>query len=204
MNQKKVLQKARQYIKKNFVAEPTGHDFYHMERVARISLYIAKKEKQGNLFFIELAALLHDLEDSKFNKNSEQLLKTKSLLKKWGLSEENTLTVLQIIRSVSFKKGKNKHTASSFEAEVVQDADRLDALGAIGIARCFAYGGKMQRPIYEPENLSSQNSLKHFYDKLLLLKSLMKTRTGKKIAFERHEFLKKFLNQFFKEWNFKV
>ncbi|MBL8030585.1 MAG: HD domain-containing protein [Candidatus Doudnabacteria bacterium] len=203
MKQERILQKARLYIRKNFIAEPTGHDFYHMERVAGVALYIAKQEKRGNKFVIELAALLHDIEDSKFSKTHEDLSMTKKLLAGWGIEKKLLDFVIQIIRSVSFKGGKNKYVADSYEAKVVQDADRLDALGAVGIARCFAYGASKRRPIYDPARKSIGNSLDHFYEKLVLLKGLMKTRTGRILAKERHDFLIKFLDRFLNEWNFK-
>lgn len=177
--------------------------------------HIAKQEKEGDMFIIELVGLLHDLEDSKFSKTHEELLKTRQLLKLWGSDLETTEKVIKAISQISFKGGMNKNIADTSEAKIVQDSDRLDAIGAIGIARVFAYGGYKNRPFYDPgiglkkhKNLNSYRnspgtSINHFYEKLLLLKGKLNTKAAKKIAFKRHKILKDFLREFHKEWNFK-
>lgn len=196
MNKQNVLIETRKYIEMNFSGETTGHDLFHVRRVVNLALEIAKIEK-ADLFLVEISAWLHDVGDYKLNggvDQSEELIS--QFLKEQNLSEDLILKINEIISQVSFSKGKQ---TTSIEAQIVQDADRLDAIGAIGVARAFAYGGSNGRELWNP-NQPKSTTIQHFYDKLLKLKNLMNTETAKKIAYERHVFLEEFLTQFYKEW----
>ncbi|WP_167610022.1 HD domain-containing protein [Maribellus sediminis] len=208
--QKQLLKATEDYIKAYFENEGSGHDWWHIYRVKKVALQIAKTEG-GDIFHIELAALLHDLDDWKLNGGSK-VSKTFEWLSKMDVSEQDIEKVLEIIHEVSYKGAGVPTPASSLEAKIVQDADRLDAIGAIGIARTFAYGGNKNRLIYnpavQPENHDSFEAYKktnaptinHFYEKLLLLKDRMNTQTAKELAEKRHQFMEDFLEQFFNEW----
>ncbi|CAM3501468.1 HD domain-containing protein [Aeromicrobium ponti] len=206
------------YITENFVRhtlgeDSTGHDWYHIERVRKNALYIAEKEQRGDLFIIEMAALLHDIPDEKLNASKEAGEKKLSdFLQDLEIQEAAITRISEIIYSISFKGGKNTKLLSP-EAEIVQDADRLDAIGAVGIARAFAYGGKKGQAIYDP-GLETRNemteeeyrhgkssSINHFYEKLLKLKERLNTDTAINMAKERHQFMEEYLQQFYKEWN---
>lgn len=211
MTKSEILKKTREFVRKKLETEPTGHDWHHIERVVRNAKLIGKKEKarlrQGfggradlDLFIVELGALLHDVADWKFHKDPEAGTKiTRTWLAKLRLDKESIDRVAYIVQNISFKGGTNKHKMTTIEGMVVQDADRLDALGAIGIARAFAYGGYKHRMIYDPAG-KSETSVKHFYDKLLWITDLMNTTTGRKLALSREKYIKNFLNQFYKEW----
>jgi uncharacterized protein len=208
------IEQIRQHVKDKFASEGTGHDWYHIERVTRNALHIAEAEG-GDLVLVELAALLHDIDDHKFNGGDlEAGARTaRKLLSELGVDETVIEQVTHIIATVSYKGAHVHSIPSSLEGKIVQDADRLDAIGAIGIARAFAYGGSKNRPLYEPEQhpelhetaqayiSSGTHTINHFYEKLLLLKHKMNTETGKRLATERHEFMEKFLAQFYGEWN---
>jgi uncharacterized protein len=207
MNKRQVILKTKEFVKQRMYGENSGHDWWHVYRVWKLAKKIAKEEK-ANTFVVELAALLHDLEDHKFVRKKQNL--AEKFLRELKVDEETISKVSYIINNISFSKNVLKGLKTK-EAKVVQDADRIDALGAIGIARCFATGAKLNRPIYDPNikpNVDlknyqgSQTSINHFYEKLLQLEKLMNTRTGKKIAKERTRFMKQFLNKFFSEWNF--
>ena len=216
MDRRKIINKTKEYVRSRLGNEATGHDWWHAFRVWQMAKYIAKKEG-GDLFTIELAALLHDIADWKFNKGNSDLgfKLTRDWLKKLKVDEKIIKQVCEIMGSMSFKGMSVKSKMKTKEGKIVQDADRLDALGAIGIAKVFATGVRLkERLIYNPEislkrrrkdfrKKDSYSTIHHFHDKLLLLKNLMNTKTGKKLAGERHEFLKKYLKQFFKEWNLK-
>ncbi|MBK9736721.1 MAG: HD domain-containing protein [Saprospiraceae bacterium] len=189
-----------------------GHDWFHIERVLKTSEMIAKIEK-ANIFVVQLAALLHDIADAKFHGGDETIgpLKAREILKKLHIDTQVIDNVVQIIENISFKGG-NKHSEYvSLELDVVRDADRLDAMGAIGIARAFNYGGFKNRKLYDPEIMPKLQmdkeeykkndgpTINHFYEKLLLLKDLMTTKSGKEMALERHQFLLSYLRQFNKE-----
>lgn len=196
MNKEGILKRTKEFIVKEFSGEETGHDYYHIERVVKVAKKLAEEEN-ADVFMVELAAWLHDLGDYKLNdgvNRSAELISGFLLLE--NVEAEIIHKVIEIVSQVSFSKG-NKPT--SLEAMIVQDADRLDALGAIGIARCFAYGGKKGNEIYNPEH-PEETSIQHFYDKLLKLKDMMNTSAAKKIAEERHQFLENFLQQFYAEW----
>lgn len=194
---KSQLEEMKSYVYKLFNHDATGHDFYHMERVSKLAIQIAKKE-QANVFLCEAAAWLHDIGDSKLFSEQEQARKDLNLfLASISISPGKISTINQIIDSVSYSKGLVPET---LEGKIVQDADRLDAIGAIGIARTFAYGGSRNQLIYHPTN-DGNTSIQHFYDKLLKLKDLMNTETAQKIAVERHVFMQNYLNQFYQEWD---
>lgn len=205
------VKQTEDYVKSQFENEGTGHDWWHIHRVRNIALKIAETEG-GNRFIIELAALLHDLDDWKINDDA-QTSKTKTWLKKIKIKETEIQQILEIIDQVSFKGAGVENNATSIEAKIVQDADRLDAIGAVGIARTFAYGGNKGRPIYQPDvkpefhdsfesyKKTKAPTINHFYEKLLLLKNRLNTPTAIEIAKKRHTFMEVFLEQFFMEWD---
>jgi uncharacterized protein len=202
-----------QYVKQELKDAEGGHDWWHIERVWKTAKHIALTEKV-DLQVVELAALLHDIADAKFNAGDESLgpKKARVFLESQFVDEDTTLHVIRIIENISFKGGRGVAGFSSLELDVVQDADRLDALGAIGIARTFNYGGYKNREIYNPtippnQNMSKEEyknstapSINHFYEKLLLLKDRMNTETGKAMAQQRHQFMEQYLAQFYAEW----
>ncbi len=203
------------FVKETLAGAEGGHDWYHIERVWNNCRFIQKKERAGNLLIIELAALLHDISDAKFNGGDDDLgsRMASDFLIKQNLAEEVVEHIKSIIKHVSYKGGFSQDQICSIEFQIVQDADRLDAIGAIGIARAFNYGGFKNRPIHTPEkplqeyedskayHKSDAPTINHFYEKLLKLKDLMNTPTGLKIAEERHEYMLHFLDQFYREWN---
>ena len=202
------------FVKKTLSGAEGGHDWFHIERVWKNAKLIASGE-ECDLEVVELAALLHDIADSKFHECDEEIgpKKAREFLAAAGVDLKKANHIVAIIENVSFKGGHNARNHSSIELDIVQDADRLDAIGAIGIARTFNYGGFKNRAIYDPSiapNLnmtkeeykkSTAPTINHFYEKLLLLKDLMNTESGKRIAEQRHEYMEGFLNQFFAEWN---
>lgn len=190
------LTKIRTYIDNLFASDTTGHDTFHMKRVASMAKQIAEMEK-ANTFICEVAGLLHDVGDQKlFPSTSEALKEMDSFLTDIQLTHDEKKQINLAIKDVSFRKGKQPET---LEGKIVQDADRIDALGAIGIARTFAFGGAKGQLIYV-DNEAENTSIKHFYDKLLTLKDSMNTDFAKEIAVERHQFMETYLQQFFKEW----
>lgn len=202
-------------IQKQFENESTGHDWFHIERVYNMAAFLQKTEG-GDLEIIELAALLHDVSDHKFNGGSASLGGDIAfeMLINLKYSPVKAEKVREIINQVSFKGANVEHLTSSIEAKIVQDADRLDAIGAIGIARAFAYGGNKERPLFDPSippvlhdsfdayKNAKSHTINHFHEKLLLLRSKLNTRTAINIGNERHEFLELFLKNFMNEWNF--
>lgn len=210
---KTVVNNTIAFVKEQLKNAEGGHDWFHIERVYKNSLTIAKTEA-CNIEVVALGALLHDIADSKFHNGDEQIgpKTARDFLKSQLVSGEVIEHVVKIIENISFKGGKVKQAFSSKELDVVQDADRLDAIGAIGIARAFNYGGFKNRGMYNPEiapNLemtkeeyknSTAPTINHFYEKLLLLKNKMNTQTGKQIAEKRHQFMELYLEQFYKEW----
>jgi uncharacterized protein len=202
------------FVKEKLQNAEGGHDWFHTQRVFNNAKCIAEKEGNCNLEIVKLSALLHDIADSKFYNGDETVGPkiAKEFLEKEGASEDTIEHVIAIIENISFKGGNIDKTFTSKELEIVQDADRLDAIGAIGIARTFNYGGFKNRSIYNPNiapklNLSKEEykksdapTINHFYEKLLLLKDKMNTETGKKIAKSRHLFMEQFLAQFYTEW----
>lgn len=195
-NSKTQLHAIRNYVFNLFHDDATGHDFYHMERVARMAKTIAVKEGADSLI-CESAAWLHDIGDKKLFDNPEQAWnELHDFLTKLEINRSTIEQIYEAISDVSFSKGK---TPATIEGRIVQDADRLDAIGAIGIARVFAYGGTKEQLIYHDEK-PDNTSIQHFYDKLLKLKNRMNTQTAIEIAQERHAFMKTYLDQFFVEW----
>ncbi len=192
------FQRLAQRVKALQTGEATGHDWFHTQRVLAVSREIAKQEN-CNMEIVQAAALLHDVADHKFGYTPEsrgELLR--QLMTEAGFPAELQEAVIEVVESISFSEGVPCRDSLRMESNVVKDADRLDAIGAIGIARAFAYGGKMGRPIYDPED--STNSLQHFDDKLLRLAGGMRTETGKALAAERHKFLLQYKEQFLREW----
>ncbi|NPA37344.1 MAG: HD domain-containing protein [Chlorobi bacterium] len=199
------------WVKDKLSSTDAGHDWWHAVRVRNNAVKIAEKEG-GNLKIIETAALIHDLIDDKFFETDNALKQIEVKLKSLSYSEEEIKHIINIITSMSFSKELEGSSFDSPEFRVVQDADRLDAIGAIGIARAFSYGGHKKRAFYDPavpidEPVSKEQyrkstapTINHFYEKLLKLRNMMKTTTGKEMAQERHIFMEKFLEQFFKEW----
>ncbi len=215
MLQEQKIQKTITFVKETLKNAEAGHDWFHINRVYNNAILIAIGE-EVDLFVVQLAALLHDIADSKFNDGDENIgpLKAQDFLHSLEIDTNTTTHIVKIIANMSYSKSLgNDALFTSKELQVVQDADRLDAIGAIGIARAFTYGGYKNRLLYDPEikpNLnqskeaykkSTAPTINHFYEKLLLLKDKMNTKTGKKIAVERHQFMELFLEQFYKEWN---
>lgn len=213
MTNQEIISKIAEEVRAKLEGEGSGHDWWHVERVWKMAKHIGEREN-ADLFVAELGALLHDVADWKFH-NGDHSVGPKvasEMLAKHGVPEDVISKVAQIIREVSFKGAGVNTTPSTLEGKVAQDADRLDALGAIGIARTFAYGGHVNREIYNPNikpvlhqsteeyAKSKSHTINHFYEKLLLLKDLMNTNAAKEIAEERHVFLEGFLKQFLKEW----
>lgn len=212
-----ILEKTIAFVKKTLAGAEAGHDWFHIERVYKNALLINQSEK-GDQLIVALAALLHDIADPKFNDGDEEIgpKMAGDFLTELGLAPAQILHVQQIIRNLSYKASLGIITFQSRELDIVQDADRLDAIGAIGIARAFTYGGYKNRVLYDPEiapdlNMSKEvykNStaptINHFYEKLLRLKDLMKTNTGKEIAAQRHDFMLVYLDHFYKEWEGKI
>lgn len=196
-------------------SDTTGHDWWHIWRVWNMAKYIAKQER-ANMLEVELAALLHDMDDHKVKGNDEENLPNARHALICARVQEPLLTkVLEIIRQVSFKGAGVNTKPSTLEGCVVQDADRLDAIGAVGIARAFAYGGSKGFEMYSPEKkpthhesfkeykVSNSSTINHFYEKLLLLKGMLNTKTAKSIAKERHAYMEEFVERFLDEWNIK-
>jgi len=201
------------FVKEQLANAEGGHDWFHIERVFNNTLLLSKTEQVDKLV-ISLAALLHDIADSKFHNGDESIGPNIARTFLFNLNVDSAVIehVIQIIENISFKGGNVKQKFHSKELEVVQDADRLDAIGAIGIARCFNYGGFKNRQLYNPDikpNIkmtkeeyknSNAPTINHFYEKLLLLKDRMNTNTGKRIASDRHAFMELYLKQFYNEW----
>jgi uncharacterized protein len=216
-----LIQNTITFVKQKLENAESGHDWFHIERVYKNALLIANKENCDQTI-VELGALLHDIADSKFHPDASGGDETigpktaRNFLESENVDEEIIKKVVFIIENISFKGGNFDRKSSTIELEIVQDADRLDAIGAIGIARTFNYGGFKNRQIYNPEILPNLKMTKeeykkndaptinHFYEKLLLLKDKMNTETGKQIAQERHQFMEQFLEQFYNEWNGKI
>ncbi len=211
-----IEQKTILFVKEKLAGAEAGHDWFHIERVYKNALNINDQEK-GDQLTVTLAALLHDIADSKFNNGDEEIgpAIAGDFLNRLGLAPGLILHVQQIIKNLSYKASLGAVTFQSKELDIVQDADRLDAIGAIGIARAFTYGGYKNRVMYDPEikpdlnmdkeayKKSEAPTLNHFYEKLLRLKDLMKTASGKQMAQQRHDFMQVYLEQFYQEWEGK-
>ena len=206
MKRDEIIRLTEKFVKINLKGYDSGHDWWHIERVRVLAKFINDKEEGADPFILEISALLHDSADSKFsNGDIEQgYLRIDEFMSLTGL-EEIKDRVLEVIRNVSFSKNNPSCNSKDPVLLILQDADRLDAIGAIGVARAFNYGGFINNPIYVPVDdtgKSSPSTIGHFYDKLLKLKDLMNTITGKRVAEERHAFLEKFLEEFYAEWKF--
>lgn len=213
-NQQEVIRRTEEFVRETLKADSTGHDWWHINRVRNVAVKLANAEG-ADAYVVELAALLHDIADWKFNGGDITAGATKSSqwLTSLGVDEAIQARVAQIILTVSFKGAGVKNEINSLEGQVVQDADRIDALGAIGIARTFAYGGHFNRVMYDPDEKPVQHqtfeqyksskgtTINHFYEKLLLLKDRLNTKSARAMAESRHTFLEDFLQQFYDEWD---
>ena len=217
MDRDLVVSRTADFVKKKLEGEGTGHDWWHAHRVHETAMSIAKGEKGADLYVVQLASLLHDIADHKFTKDDKAGQKmAEQFLKKQGVDDKTISHVSYIINNISYSGGA-KAKVNTKEAMIVQDADRLDAMGAIGIARAFAYGGYAGKVLHNPvkpkdydsfeeyknANALGSTSINHFYEKLLLLKGKMNTETGRKIAADRHTFMEDYLDQFYAEWDGK-
>jgi uncharacterized protein len=209
MSKRKIICATAEFVQQA-MQNDSAHDWWHVYRVWKLAKYIGAQES-ADQFIVEMAALLHDLEDWKFHPKTSR--RTKSWLEQMQVQPKDRDHILAIITNISFQGAKTATTPLSIEGKIVQDADRLDAIGAIGIARTFAYGGFKKREIHNPNTApklsrtfaeykkSGNTTINHFYEKLLLLKDRINTVTGKKIAKERHAFMQKFLKLFLREWD---
>ncbi|CAD8083610.1 unnamed protein product [Paramecium primaurelia] len=213
-----MINRTIQFVKETLCHAESGHDYFHIERVLKMATRIANEEskiKNVNMNLVQLGALLHDIADHKFHGGDDTIgpKVARQFLEKDGEANEELIKQVEdIIKEISFKGAKVKDQMSTFEGQIVQDADRLDAIGAIGIARCFTYGGYKNRQLFNPdqkpefhENFqdykkNESTTINHFYEKLLLLKDRMNTETGKKIAEKRHQIMVNYLDQFLQEW----
>lgn len=216
MNEESVVIQTEQHIKNKMTGEGSGHDWWHVSRVMKTAVQIAELEK-ADLFTVKLASLLHDISDWKFNNGDFEAgpALAREWLERMQVEEGIISHVCGIIRGISFKGAGVETKMSTLEGMVVQDADRLDAIGAIGIARTFAYGGHRGQEIYNPDigpewhdsfeeyQNCKGSTINHFYEKLLLLRDLMNTETARRIAVERHRYMEQFLDRFYKEWDGK-
>lgn len=213
MQGKSIIDRTADFVKTTLAHAEGGHDWFHIYRVWQTAKTLAARE-QADIVVVELAALLHDIADSKFHGGDESIgpAMARKFLKSEHVDEPTVQHVENIIRNISFKGGNHEVNFRSPELDIVQDADRLDAIGAIGIARAFSYGGFKQRKLYDPAiqpNLSMDKeaykrsdapTINHFYEKLFLLKDRMNTTAGKRMAEERHRFMEMYVEQFYAEW----
>ncbi len=210
-----IEEKVERSIRDQFLEDSTGHDWYHILRVVNLSKHIQSKEG-GDKEIVVLSALLHDISDHKFNggKLDEGGKVAFELLRSFDYPEDRALKVKYIVDNISFKGANTKVEMESLEGQIVQDADRLDAIGAIGIGRTFAYGGHKGQPMYDPEIPSKMHdtfeeyanskgtTINHFHEKLLLLADRLNTKTAQEIGGKRHQLMEQFLNDFLNEWDF--
>ncbi len=217
MSSEDIILQTTHFVKEQLANAEGGHDWFHIERVYKNAILISNGESVDP-FIVALGALLHDIADSKFHNGDETVGPKLARTFLFNLNVDSKVIehVVHIIENISFKGGHEEQRFRSPELDVIQDADRLDAIGAIGIARCFNYGGFKNRAIYDPNispnlNMSKDEykastapSINHFYEKLLLLKDRMNTKTGKQLAQNRHEFMEYYLKQFYNEWNAKI
>jgi len=217
MTEAEIIERTKQHIDERMRGKGRGHDWWHVYRVWKMALHLAELEKGADGFIVSLGALLHDIADWKFNGGNIEAgpKKAREWLESLGLDESTIERVTYIVRHVSFRGGTNVHTMQSLEGKIVQDADRLDALGAVGIARTFAFGGSRSREMYDPDKkplkevtfeayqkaVDDGTTINHFYEKLLLLKDKMNTESARKIAQHRHKHMEVFLDEFYAEWN---
>jgi uncharacterized protein len=208
MNREKIIKATEEFAQLKVSGFDSGHDWWHILRVRNLALFINKEESLADPFILEIAALLHDAADSKFRGSDpeKEYRAIGNFMDGAGMTEIKEL-VIEVIKNVSFSNKNPSGNLNEPLLYILQDADRLDAIGAIGIARAFNYGGFRNNAIYLPDTdrgSLNNSTIAHFYDKLLKLKELMNTETGRKIAEERHAFLEEYLEQFYKEWNFAI
>lgn len=220
MTDSELIERTRAYVQEAMQGEGSGHDWWHVHRVEQMALHLAAQEKGADVLVVQLGALLHDIADWKFHDGDFEAgpRKTTEFLTAQGADPALIEKVAYIVRNVSFRGGTNKHVMASLEGKIVQDADRLDALGAVGVARTFAFGGSQNREMYDPANkpreyasfeeykkhhISGNTTVNHFYEKLLLLKDRLHTEAARKVAQKRHEFMEQFLDEFYAEWDGK-
>ena len=210
MDKKLIIDKTKKFVRNKLEGEGSGHDWWHIVRVYNNAKSIAKEVHESSneidMFIVELGALLHDVADHKFGYGDEdRKIIITEFLESVGVEKKIIDHVVYIANNISFKGGKNKHKMESIEGMIVQDADRLDAIGAIGIGRAFSYGGYKKRVMYNPEDSrkidEKEDTINHFYEKLLLLKDKMNTKIGYEKALNRHKVMEKFLEDFYGEWN---
>ncbi|WP_297435232.1 HD domain-containing protein [uncultured Clostridium sp.] len=213
MDKDLVIENTINFIKSEFCDEGSGHDWLHIDRVYKNTCYILEREEGADEFIVKITALLHDVDDWKFSsENKTDTSRIEKFLVAQEVSDDDIFKITDIIKTLSFKGGVVDSTQTSLEGMIVQDADRLDSIGAIGIARAFTYGGYKNNLIYDPEvkamdfksldDVKKKNTtVNHFYEKLLKLKDLMNTDTAKILANERHNFMVSFLEMFYSEWN---
>ena len=194
-----MIEKTMEFARSVFAGDASGHDFDHTLRVFRMATRLAKEEG-ADLQTVQLAALLHDVDDRKLSPETyEGKLRAANFLKENGVENEKMQEIIDIISRISFSA--QLPPPESIEGKCVRDADRLDAMGAIGIARTFAFGGSRGRPMYDPAGIDPDASIQHFYDKLLRLKDTMNTPTGRRLAGQRDAYMRQFLEQFYGEWD---
>lgn len=203
-----IISKTKDFVKERLMNEKSGHDYWHTMRVYNNAIDIAKEEQKENkldMMAVELGSLLHDIADHKFGYDDEDRKEIiGKFLTKLDVDSQTIDNVIHIANNISFKNKDKKNTINTLEGKIVQDADRLDAIGAIGIARTFTFGGFYKRDMYNPtDEDDNEHTIAHFYDKLLLLKDRMNTKTGKQKALKRHEYMNEFLDQFYDEWEGK-
>lgn len=219
-NQSEIIQKTAEFVRNKFEMDNSGHDWWHMYRVWQLAKTIAKSERDADPFIVGLAALLHDVADVKFAADEMSgMNEVRTLLTGFGVDIDTLARVESGLQNISFSSSlpgsESPRHPESIEAKIVSDADKLDGIGAIGIGRAFAYGGSKGRKLYDPErpvqtyknanvyHSADTPTISHFYEKLLLLKDRMYTDTARKMAESRHEFMEKFLDEFFAEWDGK-
>ena len=219
MDRDMVIEKTKEFVRNKLEGEGSGHDWWHIYRVYRIAVNLAKDtDNKADLYIIKLGALLHDIADWKFNGGDINVgaMVSRDFLEDLDIEEKIIEHVVDIVKNISFKGAGEKSQMKTLEGMIVQDADRLDAIGAIGIARAFAYGGNKNREMFNPD-IKPQNhntfeeyknskgtTVNHFYEKLLLLKDLMNTESGRKYAEKRHKFMEEYLEEFYAEWEGRV
>lgn len=215
MKQEKVLEATKDYVKAKLLGEGSGHDWWHIVRVYNNAVDIAKVEDNVDIFVVKLGALLHDIADHKFGYTDDDRRRIiEEFLTQQDVEDKIIEEVVYIANNISFKGGTNQHVMKTIEGRIVQDADRLDAMGAIGIGRTFAYGGHVDREMYNPDannealqkkdGYTNSDTITHFYEKLLLLKDRMNTETGRRKAEIRHKTMEDYLKMFYAEWNGEV
>ena len=218
MEKEEVIEKSVAFVKENLNNTDSGHDWWHVYRVLKLARHIAAHEKDADLFIVELGVLFHDIADYKFHGGDKKVgpKRTREFLSSLSLDEKIIAKVEDIVKKASYSDTIGFQGQKSKELQIVQDADRLDAMGAMGIARAFIYGGHKKRPIYNPSinpklNMTSEEyrkadspTINHFYEKLLLLKDRMNTSAARKMAENRHRFMEKYLGEFYDEWEGKT